>query len=145
MAEKQQKFSAAAQKEIKVMIAAVEETLEVMLNALKSDDLAIARQVEPLEEVIDDLQAKIKRRHTQRLTRGECTIELGFVLNELLTNFERISDHCSNLAACMIQLHQHSLETHQYLNLLKYSGQEEFTGNYREFHDRFPLPPSKEV
>ena len=139
MAEKQQKFSAAAQKEIKVMIAAVEETLEVMLNALKSDDLAIARQVEPLEEVIDDLQAKIKRRHTQRLTRGECTIELGFVLNDLLTNLERVSDHCSNVAICMIEIQQDAFDTHQYLLDIDKSKSSEYAQQYAAVARKYSL------
>ena len=143
--EKQIAFSGQAQNEIRVLAGAVGEIMQMTRKACDMEDLLLATRVEPLEQVIDDLKAEIKHRHIDRLQEGRCTIELGFVLNELLTNFERISDHCSNLAACMIQLHQHSLETHQYLNLLKYSGQEEFTENYREFHDRFPLPPSKEV
>ena len=121
------------------MISAVEETLEIMLNALKSEDLSIARQVEPLEEVIDNLQAQIKLRHTQRLTRGECTIELGFVLNDLLTNLERVSDHCSNVAICMIEIQQDAFDTHQYLLDIDKSKSSEYTKRYAEVARKYSL------
>ena len=139
MNEKQLKFSAAAQNELKVMIAAVDETLEVMLKALQSEDLGVARQVEPLEEVIDNLQAQIKLRHTQRLTRGECTIELGFVLNDLLTNLERVSDHCSNVAICMIEIQQNAFDTHQYLLDMDKSKSSEYTQQYAAVASKYSL------
>ena len=139
MFEKKQKFSAAAQKEVKTMIAAVNETLETMLSALKSDDLAVARQVEPLEEVIDNLQAQIKLRHTQRLSRGECTIELGFVLNDLLTNLERVSDHCSNVAICMIEIQQDTFDTHQYLLDIDKSKSSEYAQQYAAVARKYSL------
>ena len=139
MNEKQLKFSAAAQNELKVMIAAVDETLEVMLKALQSEDLSVARQVEPLEEVIDNLQAQIKLRHTQRLTRGECTIELGFVLNDLLTNLERVSDHCSNVAICMIEIQQNAFDTHQYLLDMDKSKSSEYTQQYAAVASKYSL------
>ena len=126
MADKKLKFSEAARKEVQVMVAAVQETLNVTLEALKTNDVSIAKQVEPLEQVIDNLQAQIKMRHTQRLTRGECTIELGFVLNDLLTNLERVSDHCSNVAICMIEINSNSFDTHQYLIDMDKSNAEEF-------------------
>lgn len=139
MHEKQLKFSAAAQNEIRVMIAAVEETLEVMLKAMQTDDISIAQQVEPLEEVIDNLQAQIKLRHTQRLTRGECTIELGFVLNDLLTNLERVSDHCSNVAICMIEIQQSSFDTHQYLLDMDKSKSSTYTQQYAAVAQKYSL------
>ncbi|MDO4573566.1 MAG: Na/Pi cotransporter family protein, partial [Clostridia bacterium] len=89
-------FSAAARAELAVFVRALTEILTLATDALKADDADLARSVEPLEDVIDALHAEVKSRHVQRLQSGECTIELGFVLSDLLTNLERVSDHCSN-------------------------------------------------
>ena len=85
------------------------------------EDIALARTVEPLEQVIDDLNAQIKQNHVERLKDGECTIEMGFVLSDISTCYERIADHCSNLAVCQIQVHKGEYDTHEYLQAVKLS------------------------
>ena len=96
--------------------------------------------IEPLEQVIDDILSEIKSRHISRLTGGNCTIELGFVLNDLLTNFERVSDHCSNIAVCIIQISNSLFNTHEYLNNYKSSGDKEFTDKFSEYKKKNILP-----
>ena len=141
MAEKKVSFSDKAQKEITIMIAAVEEILEASLDAFCNGDMKCAFSVEPLEEVIDYLNAKIKKRHVARLQRGECTIELGFVLNDLLNNLERVSDHCSNIAGCVIEMEHDSLDLHDYLNKLKSEENSRYTEMYNDYREKYVLPP----
>jgi hydroxymethylpyrimidine pyrophosphatase-like HAD family hydrolase len=101
------------------MISAVDEILDASESAFCYGDTKKAYVVEPLEEVIDMLNAKIKKRHIARVQRSECTIELGFVLNDLLNNLERVADHCSNIAGCMIEMEHDALDLHDYLNKVK--------------------------
>ena len=132
--------SDSAIKEIKVATEALKEILFITEKAFSTNDLSVAMNIEPLEQVIDDILADIKSRHISRLTGGNCTIELGFVLSDLITNFERVSDHCSNIAVCMIQISQSVFDAHKYLNNYKSSGSEEFTGKFREYKEKFILP-----
>lgn len=141
MAEKKVSFSEKAQKEITVMITAVDEILDNALNSFCSGDTACAFKVEPLEEVIDNLNAKIKKRHVARLQRGECTIELGFVLNDLLNNLERVADHCSNIAGCVIEMEHDALDLHDYLDKLKTEENSRYTEMYNDYKDKYILPP----
>ena len=141
MAEKKVTFSEKAQREISVMISAVEEILDASLTAFCYGDTSKAFAVEPLEEVIDYLNAKIKKRHVARLQRGECTIEMGFVLNDLLTNLERVSDHCSNIAGCVIEMEHDSLDLHDYLNKLKSEENSSYIAMYNDYRDKYILPP----
>ena len=97
-----------------------------------------AKQVEPLEEVIDRLIIRIKDRHVQRLRRGDCTLEMGFILSDLLTNYERISDHCSNVAVAVIELDHSDFETHRYLNAVK-NGDAEFQRAYAVYQNKYLL------
>ena len=145
MAEKKVAFSEKAQKEISVMISAVEEILDASLTAFCYGDTPKAFAVEPLEEVIDYLNAKIKKRHIARLQRGECTIEMGFVLNDLLTNLERVSDHCSNIAGCVIEMEHDALDLHDYLNKLKSEEDSRYTAMYNDYRDKYVLPPKDTV
>ncbi len=126
--DKKISFSPKATEDIKVITAAVAEILEHAVNALANDDVNVAKYVEPLEQVIDNLKRKIKNGHISRLRQGDCTMELGFILSDLLTNYERVSDHCSNIAVCVIEIANDSFETHEYLNRLK-------TGNVKEYSD----------
>ncbi len=128
--DKEITFSEKATEDLKVITAAVDEILELATNALINDDIEIAKRVEPLEQVIDRLKRKIKNGHISRLRQGDCTMELGFILSDLLTNYERISDHCSNIAVCFIEIANDSFETHEYLNQLK-------TGDEKEYHDMY--------
>lgn len=100
----------------------------------------MARQVEPLEEVIDELNTEIKRRHVKRLRKGKCTIELGFVLSDITTNFERVSDHCSNIAVCLLEVSEDEFDTHAYINGLKTGENAEFRGKVMVYRENYQLP-----
>jgi len=117
--EKKITFSAAATEELAVYTRAIKDILNMSVESFEYDDIGMAKKVEPLEEVIDDLNLMIKNRHIQRLRAGECTIELGFVLHDILTNYERVADHCSNVAVSVIQTGDHEVEAHQYIGHLK--------------------------
>ncbi|MBQ8383399.1 MAG: Na/Pi cotransporter family protein [Clostridia bacterium] len=130
MHEKQISFSDEANREIAVLRRALNEILARTEEAYDKNDSALAARVEPLEQVIDLLIADIKNRHIARLKNGYCTIELGFVLSDLLTNYERISDHCSNIAVAIIESEQGSFDTHEYLAAVK-------EGSGTGFHDEF--------
>ncbi len=145
MAEKKVSFSEKAQKEITVMISAVEEILDSALDAFCNGDMKQAFNVEPLEEVIDYLNAKIKKRHVARLQRGECTIELGFVLNDLINNLERVADHCSNIAGCVIEMEHDALDLHDYLEKLKSEENSLYTEMYNDYREKYILPPKDQV
>ena len=121
MHEKRITFSDEATREITILQNAIREILARTREAYDQNDLQLAARVEPLEQVIDHLIADIKNRHIARLKNGYCTIELGFVLSDLLTNYERISDHCSNIAVAVIEAAQGSFGTHEYLSEIKQS------------------------
>ncbi len=133
-------FSESALKELKVATDAIMEILRLTENAFIENDISLAMGIEPLEQVIDDILSDIKSRHITRLTGGNCTIELGFVLSDLLTNFERVSDHCSNIAVCIIQISNSLFNTHEYLNDYKSSGSKEFTDKFSEYKKKYILP-----
>ena len=135
-------FSEKAQEELKIFTNAVIEILNITADAFAKNDLQLAYEVEPLEQVIDSLKVELKNRHVRRLQEGKCTIELGFVLSDILNNYERISDHCSNIAVCMIQIKDSAMDTHGYLNEVKTSGEPRFTGYYNRFTDKYTLPKS---
>ena len=117
--DKKISFSKAAKEELAVFTRAIKDILNMTVEAFEYDDINMAKKVEPLEEVIDNLNLMIKNRHVQRLRAGECTIELGFVLNDILTNYERVSDHCFNVAVSIIQTEDYEVEAHQYIGNLK--------------------------
>ena len=108
-------LSESAKKEFAVISAAVEEIIDLSLRAFIENDIDIARQVEPLEQVIDGLRNILKKRHVQRMQQGECGIEMGFVWSDLLTDLERVADHCSNIAGCVIDISQSNLNIHETL------------------------------
>lgn len=132
-------FSDKANAELKVATDAIKEILGTAVKAFAENDTSLALNVEPLEQVIDGLLSEIKSRHINRLTGGNCTIELGFVLSDLLTNYERVSDHCSNIAVCLIQLNQSELKAHEYLNNYKLSGSKEFTEKFEKYNQKYIL------
>lgn len=135
-------FSGDAKRELDVMTKAITDVLELTVDAFVNNDLEKAHKVEPLEEVIDKLKTKMKSRHVKRLRDGECTIELGFVYADYITNFERVSDHCSNIAVCLIQMADANYEVHDYIHELKASG-EEFDKMVDEYRGKYMLPPKK--
>ena len=134
--DKQVTFSDKAKEDIKIITDATQEILDLAITSLVKDDMDIAQMVEPLEQVIDNLKRKIKNGHIERLRVGDCTMELGFILNDLLTNYERISDHCSNIAVCFIEIANNSFETHEYLNQVK-SDSESFTEMYESYAKKY--------
>jgi phosphate:Na+ symporter len=137
--EKKISFSAEATREIGVLQNAVSEILDITYAALINNDLKLAAEVEPLEEVIDELRDQIKLNHILRLQKSECTIEHGFVLSDLLNNFERVSDHCSNIAGCVVEISSHeALDMHKYLSQMKY-GSEEFNEKYAGYRSKYSL------
>ena len=142
MHEKELSFSPQAQAELKPILAALGEILRITVDAFDRSDLELAKKVEPLEQVMDKLIAGEKARHIERLQKGLCTIELGFILNDLLTSFQRVSDHCSNVAVCLIQTKRDAFETHSYLNEVK-GGDEDFTAAYKEYKAVYFLPPAQ--
>lgn len=132
-------FSPAAKHELSVITAALEEIIDITFNAYAANDCILARKVEPLEQVIDSLAADIKMNHINRLQDGICTIQLGFVLSDLITNFKRISDHCSNIAVALIELEQDSFSTHEYLHSVKTADAGEFKELYNEYKNKYSL------
>lgn len=133
-------FSDQAQMELKPLIAAVDEILTITKIAYCENNLEIAINVEPLEQVVDYLKDHIRLQHTLRLQNSKCTIEHGFVLSDILTNLERVSDHCSNIAGCLIEMSENSaLDLHGYLRDIKKGG-EEFNKLYGEYMQKYTIP-----
>lgn len=135
--DKEIQFSEKATADIHIINAAVAEILALTTKALETEDIAVAQRVEPLEQVIDRLKRKIKNGHIDRLRQGDCTMELGFILSDLLNNYARISDHCSNIAVCYIEIAIDSFETHEYLNQVKYGGEGGFGDMYEEYKKKY--------
>ena len=132
-------FSDKAKQELKTITAAIMEILEMTINAFVSNDLNHAREVEPLEEVIDELRAKLKTNHIKRVTEQECTIEMGFTYNDALTNYERIADHCSNIAVCMLEAEGNDMNSHEYLNIVKSEGNQFFTDRFNDYKEKYKI------
>lgn len=140
MHEKKIYFSDDAVKEVDVVMCALIEIVNNTINAYVNSDYELAKRIEPLEQVIDKLVEELKLRHIRRLRDGKCTIELGFIFSDLLTVIERVSDHCSNIAVCMIELKEESYETHEYLNELKRDDFGTFKDEYKEYKSKYVLP-----
>ena len=137
--EKKIAFSEPAQRELKVLSEATDEIVFYTMKAFLNNDLEAAAQVEPLEQVVDDLKEQLRSRHIKRLQKGECSIEVGFVWADLLNNFERVSDHCSNIAGCMIEMAHDAMDMHEYLNKIKH-GNPAFQEQYTRFSQKYALP-----
>lgn len=137
--QKKISFSEEAYKELVVLEEAVLEALSLTIVAFGTEDLRHAVRVEPLEEVIDYLCDELKNRHITRMQRGLCSLEKGFIYLDVLTNLERISDHCSNVAVCLIEMQHDSFDTHEYLNNLKTSGELEYTKLYNSYRQKYTL------
>ena len=132
-------FTEDALQDLLVLRRAAEEIVDNTVNAYINNDMSLAIKVEPLEQVIDKLTAEIKTKHIERLQRGECTIEMGFILSDILTNYERISDHCSNIAVAMIEINHGVFDTHKYLNAIKNSNNKEFNDSYAVYEAKYSL------
>lgn len=132
-------FSKNARKELTVLNNALREILTLTVEAFGKNDLTEAVKVEPLEQVIDDLTKEIRNHHIERLQKGKCDSRLGVFLTDYITNCERASDHCSNIAVCLIQTHNSSFETHDYLNELKAGQEPAFVGQFTMYQDKYHL------
>lgn len=139
MHDKNVRFSDEAQHEMSVLCDATNEIVCLAVKAFVENDMAIARRVEPLEELIDQLCNQIKLNHVERLQQGRCTIRQGFVLDDLLTSLERIGDHCSNIAVAMLELESDSFDTHEYITELKNTQSPEFLSAFDEYQKRFAI------
>lgn len=137
--DKKLSLSPEAQHELSVMLDAIREILGLALETFTNTDQDKALMIEPLEDVIDHLRDSLKRSHIARLQRNECTIELGFILSDLLINLERVSDHCSNVGCCVIEMIHDSLDVHDYLNKLKAQPDSEFTSRYEFYRTKYAL------
>ncbi|HPS74813.1 MAG TPA: Na/Pi cotransporter family protein [Oscillospiraceae bacterium] len=137
--EKNMRFSPAASHELTVLQGAVTEVLSTAVEAFISNDMDTAYHVEPLEELIDNLCDEMKLHHIERVQKGICTLTQGFVFNDLLTNYERVSDHCSNIAVAMIELESDMFETHSYLDGVKEMHSHSFDRYYEEFSKKYSL------
>ena len=131
-------FSVYAKKELEILTAAVSEIMDMALEAFLKNDPVLAAKIVPLEEVVDTLKVQLRNRHILRLQKGECTIELGFVWSDLLTNLERVADHCSNIAGCIIEMSHDSLDVHEYLDNVK-AGGPGFLQAYQEYAQKYAL------
>lgn len=139
MSDKQICFSDSAISELAIYKEAVNQLVDIMVESFVKDDLALASHVEPLEEVVDELTDELQARHVQRLQDGRCTLELGFVLMDVLTSMERIADHCSNIAVSMIELSHDSLDQHAFLQ--SFRKEDMFKVRYQEYKGHYLLPP----
>lgn len=133
------KFSEDALEEIAILTNAVNKVLDITVKSYINKDYKLAQSVEPLEEVIDNLTKIIKNNHIKRLQKGKCVPELGIMLTDYLTNCERVSDHCSNIAVCMIETHNSSFETHEYLHTVKNSKNTDFIEQYDKFSKQYKI------
>ena len=140
MNDKGLQFSENAVKEFEVFKSAVHKIVHMAVNAYIHNDLENAKMVEPLEQVINGINAEMKQRHIRRLRKGKCTIELGCVLQDLLTNIERVSEHCSNIAICMIEVKENEFDTHNYIEVLREKNEKWYKHAMYVYKDKFALP-----
>ena len=141
--EKGWSFSDKARMELEVFTAAVREIIDTTFKSFADQDVKMAATVEPLEEVIDDMNDELKARHVRRLTEGRCTIELGFVHSDILTSYERVADHCSNIAACLIEGKKDGYGTHEYLGTVKRKDNATFVAMCDKYRKKYVLPESR--
>ncbi len=136
--EKGIEFSPAAKEEITVLCAATDEILALTETSFVHNDIALAYSVEPLEEVIDDLKTLLRNNHIARLRNGACTVETGFIWSDLITNFKRVSDHCSNIAVGIIDVSEHTMNAHEVIKSLK-EGNANYSDKYEEYSKKYAI------
>lgn len=139
ISEKRIEFSDEAKAQLDVAIKALEDIISTTFTAFCMEDVELAKNVEPLEQVIDSLAATIKSDHIDRLQKGDCSIENGFILSDILNNIERVSDHCSNIAVAMIELSHNNFDTHKYLNSIKLNDNDFFKEKYSEYSEMYKI------
>ena len=139
MQKKELEFSKKAKHEVEVFSAAVTDILNRSMEAFVNNDSALASTVEPLEEVIDDLNKEVKKRHIKRLRKGKCSIDLGLALTDIAVNYERVADHCSNVAVYLIQIEDNTVEAHDYVSSLSGEPREHFQQMFEAYQERYQL------
>ena len=142
--EKKISFSDKGAKEMNNLTAAIREILGITFGAFLSDDTDEAFRVEPLEQVIDKLCQKMREKHTARLQKGKCTIGQGYVFNDLIADFERVSDHCSNIAIVIVDLMSNSLDVHELSETMHEGHQERYEEYYEEFRAKYMKKKDKD-
>lgn len=140
MVGKDQSFSKKAQEELAIYTGAIKDIVNTTILVFQEADLKLATMIEPMEEVIDYLSEEVKKRHLKRLRKGKCSIEMGFVLADLTTNYERVSDHCSNIALAMLQLNEDNFETHEYQDQMSSKDNLMFMAEVKHLKERYQLP-----
>ena len=138
--EKNLSFSVQAKTELQVLIATVGRIVDTAYEVFDKQDMNLTHDVEPLEEIVDELSKELKRRHVNRLRSGECTIEMGFILTDLLTSLERIADHCSNISVCVTQVRENLYDTHSHLESLKNEPDDSYFNRLEELQKEYVLP-----
>ena len=140
MYTKDQKFSKKAEEEITVFAGLIREIVDTSVKVFETEDVILAKEVEPMEEVVDGLNDEIKKRHVKRLRKGKCTIELGFVLSDITTNFERVADHCSNIAISLIQIPDDAYASHEYVENLEKGEDSQYHEALVKYTEKYMLP-----
>ena len=140
MYEKELSFSKKAQEELAIYTGAIKDIVSTSVLVFQEEDLKLAAMIEPLEEVIDGLSVEVKKRHMKRLRKGKCTIEMGFILSDITTNYERVSDHCSNIALSLLQLNEENFDTHEYQETISSKDNVAFTSEVEHLKERYQLP-----
>ena len=140
MHQKEQKFSKKAEEEISIFSGLIREIVDTSVQVFESEDMELAKEVEPMEEVVDGLNDEIKKRHIKRLRKGKCTIELGFALSDITTNYERVADHCSNIAISLIQIPDDVYSSHEYLEHLEKGEDSEYHEALVKYTEKYMLP-----
>ena len=143
MDENGRSFSPKAQAEMDIYSTAVRDIVDTSITAFDNQDVKLAKTIEPLEETIDEIQKEVKRRHVRRLRKGKCTIEQGFDLSDIGTDFERIADHCSNIAVGIIEAHEDNYFAHGYLETLKAEKNDGFEQAVDFYERKYRLPSVK--
>lgn len=144
MHEKKTGITKGGMEELNVYSRAVQDIVRETIQAFRTGDLNLAREIEPFEEVIDGLSIEVKQRHINRLRKGKCKLETGMVMEDIITNFERVSDHCSNVAVCMLQINEDGFDTHEYLDLVTEEDRAWFRQQRAELKKKYELPEKKE-
>ena len=140
MDSKELTFSKKATEELAVFTGAIKDIVSTSMLVFQEEDLQLAKKVEPLEEVVDYLSVETKNRHVKRLRKGKCTIELGFILSDITTNYERVADHCSNIALCLLQIKEDSFETHEYQDAMTSKENVEYANEVKRLKTHYQLP-----
>ncbi|WMC92088.1 Na/Pi cotransporter family protein [Kineothrix sp. MB12-C1] len=140
MKDKSLSFSNKASEELEVFAEAVKDIVNTSFLVFQEEDMNLVKMIEPLEEVIDYLNAELKKRHIKRLRKGKCTIEMGFILSDIITSYERVSDHCSNIGLSLLEISEDGFEAHRYIDEIREKNDPEFKDNIKRFQKRYELP-----